>query len=383
MNLEILKILCRRTDKTTTIRQPQQYMITPLVSVVMSVLDGADFLSEAVESILAQTFRDFEFIIVNDGSTDASASILDYFQQQDGRVQVYHRENRGLVESLNWGCSLARGKYIARMDADDIAVCERLAWQVRFMERDPNIGALGGAVELIDGPGASLGVAYTPLNDHEIRSRFPECPFWHPTVIMRTQAFRSTGGYRKIVIDAEDHDLWLRMAERFALANLGDVIVRYRVHPGQVSVRKCKQQSLSGLAAAVAARARWNGEPDPLDHVTEITPQFLTDHGTSKLEQDIAFARRYLWRVMKYSKMYDQTFIPNVLNEIDELISSVKHARAARWVISDLQLVQAKLYWRQSKRVKALGKITRAICRRPVIVARPVKPLVRQLRVKR
>src|SRR5277367_1658072 len=114
-------------------------MATPIVSVVMSVFNGERFLREAVESILQQSLREFEFIIVDDGSTDQSASILDSYQTDDARVKVYRKGHSGLIESLNKGCWLAQSKYIARMDADDIASKDRLETQVAFMDGHPEI----------------------------------------------------------------------------------------------------------------------------------------------------------------------------------------------------------------------------------------------------
>ncbi len=127
------------------------------------------FATEAADSILGQSVLDFEFIIINDGSTDRTALILDSYQKNDPRVRVYHQENRGLVESLNRGCAFARGKYIARMDADDVANRDRLLWQIAFMEKHPEIGVLGGAVEFIDVKGASMGISVNPTKDHQIK----------------------------------------------------------------------------------------------------------------------------------------------------------------------------------------------------------------------
>src|SRR5262245_27130869 len=162
-------------------------MTTPIVSVVMSVLNGEPFLREAVESILGQTFGDFEFIVIDDGSTDASADILDSYQRNDARVRVYHQENKGLVESLNRGCGLARGKYIARMDADDIATKERLMWQVEFVEKHPEVGVVGGAIEVINASGKSSVTHRYPLKNSDIYQALlrGDCPLVHPTVVMR------------------------------------------------------------------------------------------------------------------------------------------------------------------------------------------------------
>jgi GT2 family glycosyltransferase len=353
-------------------------MDTPLISVVMSTFNGERFLAEAIESILAQSFTKFEFIIINDGSTDGTPALLDEYQKRDARIRVCHQENRGLVDALNTGCQMARGQYIARMDADDISIRDRLEWQLEFMERNPDIAVLGGFVELIDAAGQSLGVRRNLLNDHEIRSSLPgACPFWHPTVLMRTEAFRSTGGYRKVVVDAEDHDLWLRMSEHSKLANLGEVVLRYRVHADQVSMRKCKRQALSSLAAQAAFLARSRGNPDPLDEVHEITPALLADLGVSKMEQDTAFASRYLWRIVRYSHGADVTGTCNLVKEMNEMLPWLEHAAVQRWVIADLRLLKAKLHWRQGNVLKAIANCAYAIWTRPMIAARPVKPLLR------
>lgn len=170
-------------------------MTTPIVSVVMSVFNGERFLREAVESILDQSFTDFEFIVVDDGSTDGSASILDSYQSYDARVKVHHHEHGGLIKSLNRGCSLAQAKYIARMDADDVASKDRLSWQVDFMEAHPEIGVLGGAVEWIDAMGKSLLTQRHPAEDRQIKAALLHgCALWHPTVLFAERSLSGRAG---------------------------------------------------------------------------------------------------------------------------------------------------------------------------------------------
>jgi hypothetical protein len=257
--------------------------MAPIVSVVMTVFNGGKFLRDAIESILAQTLYDFEFIIIDDGSADGSAQLIDSYQRRDPRVRVYRQQNRApnesdtcrVGEALNRGCTLAQGKYIARMDADDIALRDRLLWQLDFMEKHPEVGLIGGAVEWIDSDGNSHGIHRNPVEDEVIKTTLLyNNVFWHPTVVFRKHAFVSTGGYRDIVA-AEDYDLWLRFADRFQLANLETVLLKYRIHAHQVSVRKRSQQSCSALAVRGAALARRNGNPDPLDSCRDLTPAKL------------------------------------------------------------------------------------------------------------
>jgi cellulose synthase/poly-beta-1,6-N-acetylglucosamine synthase-like glycosyltransferase len=349
----------------------------PVVSVVMSVLNGELFLSEAVESILAQSFTDFEFIIINDGSTDETATLLDRYQKSDFRVRVYHQQHNGLVESLNRGCAFAQGKYIARMDADDIALKDRLLSQVDFMEKHPDVVVLGGAVEFIDTEGEALGVVSTnPISDHQIRAALVSgCPFWHPTVLIRRDALHSVGGYRKKFIDAEDCDLWLRMADHAQLANLASVVLKYRCHPSQVSVRKCHQQALSTLAAHAVANARRRGESDPLEFATEITPDVLSAIGVSTHSQAAALAHRYLWGIRNMCETGQDSRAVELFSEMSRA-SVWKYA--ARRVISDLHLLAAGLYWRQGRIARSALAAAQAVLKRPVILARPVKRLIQR-----
>jgi len=353
-------------------------MTSPLVSVVMSVFNGERFLREAVESILGQTFRDFEFIVVEDGSTDRTASILDSYQKSDPRIRVYHQENQGLIESLNRGCLLAQGKYIARMDADDVALEDRLTRQVDFMEKHPHIAVLGGAVEWIDANGKSLGIQHTPVTDCEIKSELlRRNVFWHSTVLMLKEAFVSAGGYRGAVVDAEDYDLWLRIAEHFPVANLEAVVLKYRIHPLQVSMRKRRQQTLSKLAVQASATLRRKGIPDPLASAKEIPPDLLLAMGIPEARQrnEIILEIRQWIRYMCLAGEH-----PVALQAADQILQS-DLAYVERWQIADLHLAVARLHWGQGSYRKGIWAALRAVLTRPAILARPLKPVLLRLRL--
>jgi cellulose synthase/poly-beta-1,6-N-acetylglucosamine synthase-like glycosyltransferase len=348
-------------------------MTSALVSVVMSVFNSERFLCEAVESILAQTFRDFEFIIINDGSNDCSGDILNYFQKRDARVQLYHQDNRGLVSSLNRGCGLARGKYIARMDADDIAADDRLRRQMDFMESNPQVAVVGGAVEFIDAAGRKLHLMKYPRTNYEIQQvLWDDCALCHPTTFMRREILVALGGYRKIVVHAEDYDLWLRISDKFQLANLDSVVLKYRLHPNQISVRKCKQEGLSGLAARIATSERRMGKPDPLDSIEEITPTTLLHLGATSSEQQRELARQYLrcsrnmYRAGEYS----------IALLAAKLVNQDRTGSNERWVTADAHLWAAKAHWRQNRFLLSIFMTARAIATRPIILLRPLKPLL-------
>lgn len=352
-------------------------MTNPMVSIVMSVFNGDRFLHEAVESILDQSFREFEFIIIDDGSTDRSASILSSYQDRDGRVEVHHREHGGLIESLNHGCSVAQGKYIARMDADDVAAKDRLRLQVDFMEAHSDIGVLGGGVEWIDATGSSLGIHRNPSDDKEIKATLlHRCAFWHPTVILRREVFAWAGGYRRVVVDAEDYDLWLRMAEHFQFANLEEVVLKYRIHPSQLSMRRRKQQTIGVLAARVSASARSSGNADPLATIEEITPGVLAELGVTEAALQSALAMDCLDWVRNMAVAGESL---GALGPTVEILQSFDWKYAESWQIADLWLTVARLYWGQKKYLRCLVAAGRAVATRPKVVGRPLKPLLQRL----
>ncbi len=204
--------------------------MTPLVSVVMSVYNGEEYLSDAIESILSQTMEELELIIIDDGSSDASLELIKGYKRQDARIVLISRENRGLIASLNEGIGQARGKYIARMDADDISLSERLQVQVDFMEQNPNIGLSGTWIEAFDESGTKVIGRYSV--DHPMLrcELLFSSPFAHPSVMMRSELLRDNGlSYDKAYVDAEDYELWYRCAKVTRLANIPQVLLRYRL----------------------------------------------------------------------------------------------------------------------------------------------------------
>ena len=213
-------------------------MTSPRVSVVMSVYNGDHYLRDAIESILHQTFSDFEFIIIDDGSTDGTWAILtDY---DDPRIRVVKNDvNLGLVRSLNKGLALARGEYIARMDADDISLSERLDKQVQFMDRNPVIGVLGTDIELIN----EFGTAYNEFKPPSIPTQsravnwtlFFRCCIHHPTVVARRTVLECLGGYSLDFAHAEDYEFWLRAIFKTKIMNLPDVLLKLRKHDRNVT----------------------------------------------------------------------------------------------------------------------------------------------------
>lgn len=350
-------------------------MRRPAVSVVMATCNVDRFLAEAIESILAQTLRDFEFIIVDFGSTDNSRSVAAEYAALDDRIRLRNIPSCSLPEARNAGSCLAKGRYIAVMDADDIALPGRLEMETRFMENHPDVGFLGGSVEWIDVHGQSIGTREYPADDQELRSiLLTYCPFWHPTLLVRRDAFLSVGGYRKVFVFAHDYDLELRISDHFKCANLDQVLLKYRVHPSQVGFARQGQQTLCKLAAQISALARKGNISDPLDGVEEITPALLTRLGVTEAAQKNALAAdcrnriRTMFTAGEYSVALQAA--TNLLNSDTSLIQ--------RWQIADLYTKVAELHWAQKSLPKSLLAGFHALVIRPALVGRPIRHLARR-----
>ena len=201
----------------------------PRVSVVMPVYNCALFLSAALDSILKQSFQDFECIVIDDGSTDGSELILSDYAKKSPRITVLRNSvNMGIVHALNRGLKECRGEFIASMDADDIALPDRLEKQVRVMEAQPDIAVLGSAVRYIDAAGADLGIVRQGAAG---RSPLFQNPLLHPTAIMRRDILLQHAiVYEEPYRYAEDYFLWLRMSRYGRLASLDEVLLLYRIY---------------------------------------------------------------------------------------------------------------------------------------------------------
>jgi glycosyltransferase involved in cell wall biosynthesis len=224
--------------------------MAPYISVVMSVYNGERFLAEAIDSIVSQTFSDFEFLIINDGSTDGSHRIL--AACIDARIRIINNDrNLGLSASLNRGFAEARGRYIVRMDADDVSLPDRIEKQVVFMEKLPSIDVCGSWCEMF---GDTNGVVKTLADHRDIHDTlfFKNC-IPHSTVCMRKQSFESCAGpYSEAYRYAQDYELWCRTVNTLSFANIPEVLLRYRVHGLQVGTGRIREQD------ACADRVRRN-----------------------------------------------------------------------------------------------------------------------------
>jgi hypothetical protein len=233
----------------------------------MPVYNAESYVAEAIESVLAQTFRDFEFLIFDDGSTDRSLSIINNYAGQDGRVKVFAKPHYGYVPLLNEGARMARGHFIARMDADDISLPERFDRQVQFLLREPECVALGCDFLMIDPDGEPICRVECSASHEAIETDLLQGGLnviCHPASLIRKSVLLAIGGYSENYETIEDFDLWLRLAERGRLANLPELLFYYRQHHHSVNVWQYERQK--DLADTIISEARCRRGLKPLEH---------------------------------------------------------------------------------------------------------------------
>ena len=260
------------------------------ISVVMSVYNASPYLTEAIESILSQTFTEFEFIIINDGSTDKSTDIVQSFS--DKRIKLVNQQNTGLAIALNHGIELANSNLIARMDADDICMPDRLEKQYNFLKENIDYILVGSNAEIIDKDGNYVFTSSQKLSDKAIRTIFPNSPFFHPSVMFRKEYFYKVGEYSINMYTAQDLVLFYRMAKMGKIANLKESLIKYRIVPSANSIRDSKTSSRFNAILAKAIKHNKISKEDS-SYLKE-----LISNRNSKLRlanYHLYIAKKYLW----------------------------------------------------------------------------------------
>lgn len=277
----------------------------PAISVAMSVYNGERFLDAAIESIRAQTFADFEFLILDDGSQDSSRAIISRHADDDPRIKPTMRENRGLVASLNQLLDIAKAPLVARMDADDISLPDRFARQVKFLADHPDHGVVGTWTIDIDEQDRAfvVGAPEHPSTHEELLTHIANGGplLAHPSVMFRRDIVLAAGGYHAAFRHCEDYDLWLRLADRTKLANLPERLLRYRHYAGQVSNRHALEQQIGVAVSHLAHRQRMAGKPDPTETLDRLPPLEELDalFGSEGTEREV---RGVAARALLYSR---------------------------------------------------------------------------------
>ena len=261
----------------------------PAVSVLLPVYNSERYVRKAIESVLAQTFADFELLIIDDGSTDRSLDIVREYEAKDSRVHIFSRENRGLVSTLNELIEKSRGRYLARMDADDICLPDRFKKQVAFLDMHCECAIVGSFREVINSKGQRIEIVSHPTHHDEIDQLHLKghCCFTHPSVMLRKSVAISLDGYDPQFEMAEDLEFWLRLAECGKMANLPEVLIQYRVHDKAISeFHRLENRRVAQLACERAwARRGINGK-------FEATEQWRPG---SDRESRHKFALQYGW----------------------------------------------------------------------------------------
>ena len=271
----------------------------PLVSVVLPIYNAEDYLGQAMESLLSQSMRDWEAWLIDDGSTDRSAEIMEYYARRDNRVRgVILRANHGIANVLNMALETVNGRYMARMDADDLMSPRRLEAQVEIMDAQPEIVICGSSYRTIDRKGNPGLTVEPPLTDTAIRwEALFHCPFAHPSVMIRLETIhRFHLRYCPEARSVEDYDLWVRMLNFGRGINLSEPLLQYRVHSGQVSRQDSafQQQAAGRISQAQLAAL---GVELPLDQVQVLRSWY--QRFPSKLEEEDEFLGEAIFRILE------------------------------------------------------------------------------------
>lgn len=245
-------------------------MECPLVSVVMSVYNDESYVAKSIDSILNQTFEDFEFIIVDDGSTDGTRDVIDRYN--DDRIfLIENKENIGLTRSLNNALEHSSGRYVARQDADDISRIDRLERQLSYLDRHPSVAMVGSGAILVDETGNRLE-RRIPVMEPTLEDLLQKNRFVHGSVLLRSDVLEEVGGYDEYFETVQDYDLWLRIADRYPVRNHPAPLYSLRVHDESIYITKLEQSLLYEQYA----------RDKILDEVSEVAQEIVESRSIEK-----------------------------------------------------------------------------------------------------
>jgi glycosyltransferase involved in cell wall biosynthesis len=317
---------------------------SPLVSVILPVYNCASYIQAAVTSVLFQSFSDFEFIIIDDGSTDQTPEILHLLASSDTRIRIITIPNGGHTKALLTGLAVSRGKYIARMDADDLSRPTRFEMQVCFLNENPRCGVVGSAIKIIDPDGDTISHRRYPLTHAEIDSAHLErgaCSLAHPGTMIRRSMLDLAGSYRPEFEPAEDFDLWTRLGENGVLANLEDELLCYRLHTKSASVTRSADQVRSVNRAIEEAWSRRDlgSIGMPTVSLPPISDENSVIRGFARMAWDSGYygtARKHAWRQLKNQPFRAEAWkclmrcFPGALSKPIDRLAEIVRPRADR-----------------------------------------------------
>ena len=249
----------------------------PLISVVMPAHNSKKYLASAIESVLNQTFKNFELIIVNDASTDGTLRIIKQFAKKDSRIKIINNKKRlDIAGSLNKGVEKAKASLIARMDADDISLQERLELQYGLIGSSKRIAAVGADIIIMDSLGKDIDTRTYPESSKSLKAcMFKYSPFAHPVVMFRKEVFEKVGEYDPKYSPTEDLDLWFRMGRKYEFASVPKLLLRYRLSEKSSSHSILKRVEVLVFKIRIKAVLEYGYKPNAFDIIYNIL-QFLT-----------------------------------------------------------------------------------------------------------
>ena len=221
----------------------------------MPVYNGGKYIKEAIQSVLGQTYKDFELLIIDDGSTDYSIEIAESFP--DERIKIIKLNHNGIVEALNKGLGYAQGEYVIRSDADDVSMPDRFQKLLEYMDGNKDVSVCGSWATTINENGENIGeLKYSPVEDYDIRKYAVfHNPFIHPSVIFRTEEVKRAGGYKNFT-HTEDYELWTRLLKKGKGYNISEKLVKYRIHSKQITRSNNTKMRVFGLFVRILAIVR-------------------------------------------------------------------------------------------------------------------------------
>ena len=253
----------------------------PLISVVMPTFNAQKYISISIESILNQTFSNFEFIIIDDASTDNTLKIIEKYSKKDKRIKIIkNKNNLNIGGSLNKGIKHSRSNFIARMDADDIALSNRLKLQYELMQKDTNLAVVGGYISVINENGENLYIRKYPTENEKIKKAFFRyMPFAHPSVMIRKNFFNEVGGYDPKKSPSEDMDLWIKLGVKHSFGNIDRPVLKYRLIKDSSSNKDFRKVELNTVKMRINAITEYGYKPSLYDifyNIAQISTLWVT-----------------------------------------------------------------------------------------------------------
>jgi glycosyltransferase involved in cell wall biosynthesis len=249
----------------------------PTLSVLLPVFNGAAYVESTIESVLSQSYSDFELLVLDDGSQDATPHILEPSARHDPRMRVFRHENHGVGYTLQRGLSESRGRYVALIGSDDLALPGRFEKQVNFLETHRDHVFVGGHLQIIDSDGRVTGLRRYPASDRDLRrAMLLYNPFGAPAAMFRRDAALAAGGFTSRFWTCEDYDFFLRLAGRGKMANLPEALVSYRLHDNAVKATQTLRQLRDTLATKRAAYTEYGYRPSLIGRAADLALTILT-----------------------------------------------------------------------------------------------------------